>query len=155
MHALHLSKDLITPESRICSQHFRDGNPRTIPSIHIGEKFASAPSSETARGKKRVTREAIRMQKACGPSTSTPLSTPRSISPPMTTPRHPPMTTPPSTLAHCVLLRYILLHHLLLSYQRNLVSGVKVAAFPLFLLILSKLHLIPLLATCKLLLILL
>ena len=94
MHALDLTDGLITPESRVCSQHFRDGNSRNIPSIHIGEKFASAPSSETARGKRRVAREAIRIQKA---STSTPLSTPRSLSPPITTPL--PMTTPPPTIA--------------------------------------------------------
>ena len=39
---LNLLEDLITLESCVCSQHFRDGNPKNISSSHLGGKFASA-----------------------------------------------------------------------------------------------------------------
>ena len=54
---LKLNIDDITSDSRVCSRHFRDGNPKTIPSIHIGIKFSECPSLETPRGKRRLSRE--------------------------------------------------------------------------------------------------
>ena len=52
LDGLNLTEDDITTESRICSMHFRDGNPKTIPSAHLGVKFASAPPSNTVRAKR-------------------------------------------------------------------------------------------------------
>ena len=37
--------------------HFRDGNVKNIPSIHIGIKFADAMHSDTARAKRRLAHE--------------------------------------------------------------------------------------------------
>ena len=55
--SLHLTNEEVKSESRVCSRHFRDSNPKTIPSLHIGSKFAQPPLMETARGKRRATRE--------------------------------------------------------------------------------------------------
>ena len=83
MDGLNLSEDVITPESRVCSRHFRDGNPKNPPSIHLGEKFTSGPSIETERGKRRASREVARNvtkrpRTSSIPCTSTPQSTPKS-----------------------------------------------------------------------------
>ena len=48
---LKLTDNDIKSESRVCFLHFRDSNPKTIPSIHIGLSFSAPPEMETARGK--------------------------------------------------------------------------------------------------------
>ena len=54
---LQLTNNDIKCESRVCSRHFRDSNPKTIPSVHIGPEFAAPPQMETARGKRRATHD--------------------------------------------------------------------------------------------------
>ena len=43
-----LEQDLTT-ESRICSRHFRDGNPQNMPSLHIEKEFSAKPTNITPR----------------------------------------------------------------------------------------------------------
>ena len=97
LDGLELTESDINSESRVCSMHFRDGNIKNIPSIHIGIKFADAVLSDTARGKRRLARES---QKEAGNSkrqhlsctsplpscpnttyTSTPIPEPLTVSP--------------------------------------------------------------------------
>lgn len=52
-----MAKSDINSESRVCSMHFRDGNVKNIPSIHISIKFADAMHSDIARAKCRLARE--------------------------------------------------------------------------------------------------
>ena len=42
LDGLELTESDINSESRVCSMHFRDGNIKNIPSIHIGIKFADS-----------------------------------------------------------------------------------------------------------------
>ena len=85
---LKLSEAAITPESRVFSRHFRDRNVKNIPSVYIGEKFGSHPSTITERGKRHLSREAVKKVVKC-PRMSSCSSTPRSstpISTPVVTP---------------------------------------------------------------------
>ena len=52
LDGLNLSEDKVTGDSRVCSRHFHDRNPKNVPSIHIGEKFSDRPAGKTARGKR-------------------------------------------------------------------------------------------------------
>jgi len=53
---LELAESDVIVESRVCSMHFRYGDVKTIPSIHIGVK-ADATHSDTARSKCHLSRE--------------------------------------------------------------------------------------------------
>ena len=57
LDGLELAESDVTVESRVCSMHFRDGDVKTIPSIHIGVKFADATHSDTARSKRHLSCE--------------------------------------------------------------------------------------------------
>ena len=57
LNELRLTDSKVNSDSRVCSRHFRYSNPKTIPSLHIGAKFAEPPLMGTARGKRRATRE--------------------------------------------------------------------------------------------------
>ena len=57
LNELRLTDSKVNSDSRVCSRHFRDSNTKTIPSLHIGAKFAEPPLMGTARGKRRATRE--------------------------------------------------------------------------------------------------
>ena len=52
LSSLRLTEGDITENSRVCSMHFRDGNPCNIPSLSIGEKFALQPSVDSERRKR-------------------------------------------------------------------------------------------------------
>lgn len=62
LDSLGLSEDRVTADSRVCSKHFRDGNPKNVPSVHIGERFSDRPTCETPRGKRRASREVAKQQ---------------------------------------------------------------------------------------------
>lgn len=55
LNVLNLSESDLTPNSRICSLHFRDGDITTTPSLSTGEKFGSPPidSKRAKRFRKR------------------------------------------------------------------------------------------------------
>ena len=57
LNDLHLTDSKVNSDSRVCSRHFRDSNPKTIRSLHIGARFSEPPLMGTARGKRRATRE--------------------------------------------------------------------------------------------------
>lgn len=48
LDGLKLADADITAEARVCSLHFRDGNSKTIPSLHIGMKFSGGLQPDTA-----------------------------------------------------------------------------------------------------------
>ena len=52
LHELRLSENDISPSSRLCSLHFRDGNASNIPSLSMGEKFGSCPDMTSSRAKR-------------------------------------------------------------------------------------------------------
>lgn len=62
LRELNLAEEDVTPDSRVCSKHFRDGYRENVPSISIGEKFGLRPSLDTSRGKRQVNRMAKRKQ---------------------------------------------------------------------------------------------
>ncbi len=92
LEGLGLTPEDINAESRVCSRHFRDGSPKTFPSVHLGTKFAERPSEDTPRGKRRASRESQQhhAKRLCvrtsspgqGPSPPSPLPEPLVVSPP-------------------------------------------------------------------------
>ena len=99
---LELSEDDITTDSRVCSMHFRDGNPKTIPSAYLGVKFASAPLSNTIRGKRCASHESAKKQ-LCLPTslvenTGLPISSIPVSDPVVVTPAQLLVVTPPHSL---------------------------------------------------------
>ena len=62
LDSLVLSEDKVTADSRVCSKHFHDGNPKNVPLIHIGEKFSDRPRYERARGKQQASHEVVKQQ---------------------------------------------------------------------------------------------
>ena len=93
MHGIHHStsgffggekNDKICAESRVCSRHFRDGNPKNIPSLHIGKSFSDRPTDETVRGKRRASRELLKHKRQSEPPPKRPCvhsHSPRSSTP--------------------------------------------------------------------------
>ena len=67
LESLSLTDDKICAESRVCSRHFRDGNPKNIPSLHIGKSFSDRPTDETVRGKRRASRELLKHKRQSEP----------------------------------------------------------------------------------------
>lgn len=53
-------EDKIAAESRVCSRHFRDGNPKNVPSLYIGKRFSDRPAEKTPRGKRQASREVLK-----------------------------------------------------------------------------------------------
>lgn len=103
LDGLHLTPDNVECDSRVYSKHFRDGNPKTVPSYQIGAKFAEPPSMETARRKRRVSRELQQkeqkrqcIRKGQLPLLTSPLSPPTLASTPLAT-LHVPPTSHSST----------------------------------------------------------
>ena len=47
-----LSNDELKPHSRVCSRHFRDGNPQNGPLISLGNRFASPLGKDVTRNKR-------------------------------------------------------------------------------------------------------
>ena len=96
LEGLGLTQEDITADTRVCSMHFRDGNPKTIPSAHLGTKFAERPSKDTAREKRRASRESQHhhAKRLCvhtsspaqGSPPPSPLPEPLVVSPPRSTP---------------------------------------------------------------------
>ena len=78
LNSLHLKEEDISPHSRVCNLHFRDGNTKTIPSVSLGIRLCSPPSYSTPRGKRAANRssstESAPSKRQC--LTSTPISTP-------------------------------------------------------------------------------
>ena len=72
LESLSLTEDKICAESRVCSRHFRDGNPKNIPSLHIGKSFSDRPTDETARGKRRASRELLKQKRQSEPPAKRP-----------------------------------------------------------------------------------
>ena len=54
----------VTTESRVCSRHFRDGNPQNAPSLDIGKEFSERPTNITPREKRHASREIAKVQLA-------------------------------------------------------------------------------------------
>ena len=52
LRGLSLTENDITENSRVCSMHFRDGNPCNIPSRSVGAKFAAQPDVDSERNKR-------------------------------------------------------------------------------------------------------
>ena len=49
LNGLHLTESEISPSSRVCNLHFRDGNSSNIPLLSVGEKFGSWSSLDSER----------------------------------------------------------------------------------------------------------
>ena len=84
LESLSLTDDKICAESRVCSRHFRDGNPKNIPSLHIGKSFSDRPTDETVRGKRRASRELLKHKRQSEPPPKRPCvhsHSPRSSTP--------------------------------------------------------------------------
>ena len=84
LESLSLTDDKICAESRVCSRHFRDGNPKNIPSLHIGKSFSNRPTDETVRGKRRASRELLKHKRQSEPPPKRPCvhsHSPRSSTP--------------------------------------------------------------------------
>ncbi len=58
LNGLNLAED-ISPHSRVCNLHFRDGNIKTVPSVSLGLTLCSPPSYTTPRGKRAANRAAL------------------------------------------------------------------------------------------------
>ena len=59
LDSLHLKEEDISPHSRVCNLHFRDGNTKTIPSVSLGIRLCSPPSYSTPRGKRAANRTSL------------------------------------------------------------------------------------------------
>ena len=58
LSSLSLTESDVTEHSRVCSMHFRDGNPSNIPSHSIGVKFGARAIGDSERSKRAQKREA-------------------------------------------------------------------------------------------------
>ena len=72
LESLSLTADKISAEVRVCSRHFRDGNPKIIPSLHVGKSFSDRPTDETDRGKRRASRELLKHKRQSEPPAKRP-----------------------------------------------------------------------------------
>ena len=59
LNGLSLAEADVTENSRVCSMHFRDGNPSNVPSCSIGAKFAAQPVVNSERSTRAQKRKAI------------------------------------------------------------------------------------------------
>ncbi|KAL5499645.1 hypothetical protein EMCRGX_G011098 [Ephydatia muelleri] len=58
LHVLHLSDHILKPHYRVCSKHFRDGDPKNGPELLLGKKFATPVKRNDA-----TTRSILRQKK--------------------------------------------------------------------------------------------
>ena len=96
LRIFQLTEDQLKPSWRVCSRHFRGGDPRNTPDAYIGKRFASP----VKKGDPRTKRAKLRQQSkdtedalTAGSSAVTPLPMP--LSPPPASPSPPPPTVPP------------------------------------------------------------
>lgn len=107
LDGLRLTPDNVECDSRVCSKHFRDGNHKTVPSYQIGARFAEPPSMETARGKRRASRELWQKEqkRPCMqsqlPLLISPLSPPTLSSTPLAALSVPPTSHPSTSTPIC------------------------------------------------------
>ena len=59
LSSLSLAEADVMENSRVCSMHFRDGNPSNVPSCSIGAKFASQPVVDSECSMRAQNRKAI------------------------------------------------------------------------------------------------
>ena len=96
---LQLSEHQLKPHSRICSRHFRGGDPRNEPEICLGKRFASPLKKDAPRAKRADERQHSKdfQESLVGRSRSvTPMSPPPSVSSSVSTPS---FSEPPDLLA--------------------------------------------------------
>ena len=60
LQVFNISAGSIKPHHRICSWHFKDGNPNNKPEVNIGKKFASPIKKGTLRAQRAELREKAR-----------------------------------------------------------------------------------------------
>ena len=97
LSSLSLTEHDITVNSRVCSVHFRDGNPTNVPSRSVGPKFAARPADDSERSKRAQKREAVSVPNAL-PNTKRTRTTTESESDLPSLPS-PLIATPDKTLA--------------------------------------------------------
>ena len=59
LNSLSLAEADVMENSRVCSMHFRDGNPSNVLSRSIGAKFAAQPVVDSVRSMRAQKRKAI------------------------------------------------------------------------------------------------
>ena len=86
-----LSEGQLNSHSRVCSRHFRGGDPRNGPLLHVGKKFASPLKKDTPRAKRANLRQQSKDYQESLASSS------RSVTPSLPGLTSPAPTPPPST----------------------------------------------------------
>eukprot|EP00731_Ephydatia_muelleri_P014301 Em0008g21a len=62
LRVLHLSDHILKPHYRVCSKHFRDGDPKNGPELLLGKKFATPVKRNDARTTRSILRQKKELQ---------------------------------------------------------------------------------------------
>ena len=93
LQEFELSEHQLKSHSRVCSRHFRGGDPRNGPAMSIGKRFASPIKKYTPRAKRANLRQLSQeFQESFSSRSVTPMPSPPPSSSLVSTPPEPPLT---------------------------------------------------------------